>query len=297
MMFRTLLIVAAIGAAQTVCLAQAERGNSNPQMPRPRLQDVTVPAQDVMRLSTELRHVESDSQRAYWIIGPTSRTPRRYFSQAVRDSNKPDPTLPINRAPGLLVVLSADANDYSQRQFWTEIAQTALRGHYYIALPIAPKWSANQPSLWITQGNRAQVSRAKFTTESFVAAIVKDVIEHYAINPAHIFLHGAAESGPAVYASALDETTPFKGFYILASAFRSTQLPPLPRAKNRRFFLQHSHEDKVSPYWMAAAAEKLLADHGATVKLAAYRGGHGYAFEDSGSDRVAEAIAWLEAAK
>ena len=90
----------------------------------------------------------------------------------------------------------------------------------------------------------------------------------YNIDPQRVFLHGAADSGLAAYACSLTETTPFRGFYIHDAPFRSTQLPALTHAKGRRYFLQQSEDDKAQPLWMADVARKMLADRGATVKLA-----------------------------
>lgn len=130
-----------------------------------------------------------------------------------------------------------------------------------------------------------------------MADIVKDVAATQAVALDRVYLHGAADSGPVAYACSLEETTPFHGFYILASAFKSAQLPTLAHAKGRRYLIQHSKEDKVSPYWMAAAAQKLLSQHGAVARLLPYRGNHGYDFAEDIFAQMGVAIAWLEGTK
>jgi predicted esterase len=161
----------------------------------------------------------------------------------------------------------------------------------------APKWTDGQTATWLTAENVKQLKEAKFTTEKFAVEIARDVMAGRNIHPDRVFLHGAAESGPAVYAASLDETTPFKGFYVLASTFKSAGLPPLSRAKNRRYLIQHSAEDKTAPYILAAAAQKLLTEQGATARLEPYRGLHGYRFTDPTADPIGDAMAWLEGSR
>ena len=117
-----------------------------------------------------------------------------------------------------------------------------------------------------------------------------------ASTPARIFLHGTADSGPAVYAASLESSTPFKGFYLLATPFKSAGLS-LKQAKGRRYVLQNSKEDKANPYLMAAAAQKILSDNGASVKLLTYRGKAPYEFEEGREKAMTDALTWLETGK
>src|SRR5581483_3905083 len=235
-----------------------------------KLKAVAVGAGAVTAIQVESRRIANDPQRTYWLLRPQKASARGV---------PPDGRAVPDSAPGLLVVLAGgDGNGANAVAFWQEVAQKALKGNYLVALPVAPKWGANPPIVWVTRGSRKQVKEARFTTESFVADIVKDVAATQAVAPDRVYLHGAADSGPAAYACSLEETTPFHGFYILASAFKSAQLPSLAHAKGRRYLIQHSKEDKVSPFWMAAAAQKLLSQQGAVVRLLPYRGNHGYDF-------------------
>ena len=142
-----------------------------------------------------------------------------------------------------------------------------------------------------------QVKEARFSTEKFVAEIVQDVVASHAVDHNRVYLHGATDSGPTAYACSLDETTPFKGFYIFASAFKSANLPPLSRAKNRRYLIQHSSDDRTAPFIMAAAAQKILTEQGAVVRLEPYKGSHGYVFTDPNADPIGGAIEWLDASR
>jgi predicted esterase len=251
----------------------------------------------------EQHQIAGDFKRTYWLISPSGfirsqhiappAPPRLSIAGNARDAAIPA-IIQGDETPGLLVVLPPDGNGANAALFWQQMEDKALKNRTYIAVATAPKWSETQTATWLTVENAKQVKEAKFTTEKFAAEIVQDVMASHTIQPNRTYLHGAAESGPAAYACSLDETTPFKGFYILASAFKSASLPPLSRARNRRYFIQHSTDDKTAPFVMAAAAQKLLAEQGAAAKLASYKGSHGYVFSDPAADPIGDAISWLD---
>lgn len=200
-----------------------------------------------------------------------------------------------NTGAGLLVVLvGGDGNGERLAEYWLEAARKGMPGSYLVALAVAPRWSNKQPTAWITKVNQAAVPEATFVTETFVADIVKDVSARYPINPDKVFLHGEEEGGTAAYACSLDKSTPFKGFYILSAPFRSSLLPPLTHARNRRYVIQNSQTDKVVPYWMVTAGASLLNKQGATVKLSTYEGDHGYKFTGNSWQPMQDAMTWLE---
>ncbi len=76
------------------------------------------------------------------------------------------------------------------------------------------------------------------------------------------------------------------------SVYKPNLLPPLERAKGRRYFLYHSPADRVCPFWMAKRAERQLKQHGATVQLKTYPGGHGW--RGGLYPVMTEGIKWLE---
>ena len=193
---------------------------------------------------------------------------------------------PRRSGQGLLVVLPPDGNGASASLFWQGVLEKSLKNHYFVAVATAPKWSDSQAQTWVTADEMKQVKEAKFSTEKFAAEIVQDVTSSHNIQPGRVFLHAAADSGMAGYACSLEETTPFRGFYLLASPFKSAGLPPMARAKGRRYVIQHAQDDKSAPYIMAAAAQKVLTEHGAVVKLLSYKGSHGYVFSDPSADPI-----------
>ncbi len=242
-----------------------------------------------IRRRAELHLLGDDPQRAYWLLCPSYIAPTT--AQAT-----PLTTLPRKPTFGLIVALAGGAgNGEDLTDFWQEAIQKSLKDGYFVALPIAPKWNARQPAAWVTQQNMAQVKEARFSTETFLNDIVKDVRDRYPIDSSRLFLHGVNEGGLAVYACSLSDMTPFRGFYVLASPFKTAQLPPLTHAKGRHYLIQQSKDDKVTPYFQAAAADELLRKQAAVVKLVATKGEHGYKFADSPWEQVAQAIAWLEA--
>ena len=241
-----------------------------------------------IRRHAELHLLGDNPQRAYWLLCPAYNAPAKEA-----DGSAPPPSKP---AFGLIVALADGAgNGEDLTDFWQNAIQKSLKDGYFVALPIAPKWSAHQPAAWITQQNMAQVKEARFSTETFLRDIVKDIQARYPIDPNRLFLHGVGEGGLAAYACSLNDTTPFKGFYILSSPFKTAQLPPLTHARGRRYLIQQSKEDKVIPYFQAAAADELLRKQAAVVKLVPTAGEHGYKFADSPWEQVAQAITWLEA--
>jgi predicted esterase len=297
---------------------------ARPVVPGPRF----ASQEPVVSPHPEQHQIANDPKRAYWLISPGALagglanaapppappvvdvTGRRApgvgpgrpvggKAETVKPASPPPSGGASRQGPalGLLVVLTGDGNGADSVTFWSEMAQKALHEGYYIALAVAPKWSAAQSRTWLTRSSLKQVKEAKFSTESFVADIVKDISATHKIDPNRVFLHGVSEGGPVVYACSLEETTPFKGFYLLSSAFKSSQLPPLSHARGRRYYLQHSQDDRVSPYWMAEAAQKMLTEQGAVVKLAVYRGDHGYTFTDDVGTKIGEAVTWMEAQK
>lgn len=251
-------------------------------------------------IQTETRRIDNDSHKAYVLLAPGGRgyNGRRNPFRAndvpgVPGSKDAPPEMP---SAGLLVVLPpADGDGTLAAQFWAEVMRSVLKGRYYVAVAVAPKWADAQAAPWTTETTLKQTKGALFTTESFVKDIVNDVNTVYNIDPQRVFLHGAAESGLAAYACSLMPQTPFKGFYIHDAPFRSGQLPPLATSRGRRYFLQQSQDDKTGPLWMAEAARKLLMDKGATVKVAPYHGTGAYNFADNNRwEHLSEAMTWLE---
>jgi predicted esterase len=258
-------------------------------VPYPKIRTHRTPGTKVFSIArgAERRLVANDPQRAYWLLSPA------YVGPAAAED--PGAAPPPKPKFGLIVALTDGAGSGSEpTEFWQEAIQKSLKDGYFVAVPAAPKWNAHQPATWITRQNKAQVTEARFTTESFLNDIIKDVSERYPIDSSRLILHGVGEGGLAAYACSLDVTTPFRGFYLLSSPFKTAQLPPLTRARGRRYLIQQSKDDKLAPYFQAAAAEDLLRKQSALVKLMVVKGQHGYKFSEKPWEQVSQAITWLE---
>jgi len=241
----------------------------------------------VLRRHAERHQLDGD-HRAFWLLSPGPI--------ALPSRQNADVSTLAGRKFGLIIVLADGAGSEQElTAFWQDAIQKSLKDGYFVAVPIAPRWSASQPSLWLTEQNVGQVKEARFTTESFVNDIAADISKHNPINPDRIFLHGVGEGGLAAYACSLSASTPFRGFYLLSAPFKTNQLPPLAAARGRRYLIQQSKEDKITPYFQATAANELLRKQNALVNFISTQGEHGYKFAESPWEQIAQSIAWLEA--
>lgn len=187
--------------------------------------------------------------------------------------------------PGLIVVVSETPYSGSLARYWEQVAGQAWNGRYLVALIAQPpKGSSQTPA-----STRIQTS---------IVDVVKDAQAQTPIDPARLFMMGQGAAGLNVYAASLERTTPFRGFLLVSSPFRSAQLPSLATAKGRRYYLLHGKTDRTAPFFLAEAAVSMLKQHGASVRLVE--------LDKAGSDTVdpsartsafSQAIQWLETGK
>jgi predicted esterase len=190
---------------------------------------------------------------------------------------------------GLLIVLPGGNGSADFHPFIKRIYKHAVPEGYLLAQPVAMKWSDEQKIVWPTEKNPAE--GMKFTTEEFVEAVLQDVMKRHPLDPARTFTLTWSSSGPAAYAISLTNEN-VSGSFIAMSVFKPDLLPPLETAKGHGYFLYHSPDDRVCPFRMAEQAAKDLEKNGATVKLATYKGGHGW--RGGLYDSIREGIEWLE---
>ena len=262
----------------------------------------------------QLETIARDPHRAYWRLSSglliTEKTKVKAVAgaktvtttlvsnttAAKKTAAKEPAGIPMADRPGLLVVLSDGDSDVAlQASYWQDVAGRGFGGKFLVALVSPPKWREKQTTLWLTRKNHAEVPEAAFTTESLVADVARDMESKYPINPVHVYLIGAGAGGPAAYACSLEANTPFHGFLLAQSAFRSAQLPPLANAKNRRYYLLHSRDDKRTPYFGATLAQNTLRAQGAAVKLSKATPNPDENQPASWEETVA-GVKWLEAA-
>ncbi|MGB2819644.1 MAG: M56 family metallopeptidase [Phycisphaerae bacterium] len=174
----------------------------------------------------------------------------------------------------LLIVMPGGDGSEGFRPFVTRIWKHALGKDYIVAQPVAVKWQPEQTVVWPTKASRARGQ--EFTTEQFIAAVIKDVSKRHRIDERFVLTLSWSSSGPAAYQISLDPDVKVTGSLIAMSVFRPEQLPPLKRAAGHAYYLLHSPEDRKCPIGMAHDAVRQLRASSAEVHLATYPGGHGW---------------------
>jgi beta-lactamase regulating signal transducer with metallopeptidase domain/poly(3-hydroxybutyrate) depolymerase len=176
----------------------------------------------------------------------------------------------------LLVVLPGGDGSDEFNSWVRRIKKRALGSEYVVAELVAKAWDGRQMGevVWPTRTNPWPGMR--FSTEEFVAAVVRDASARYEIDPRRVFLLGWASGGPAAYAVTLDPDGPVRGSIIAMSVYDRSWLPPLSGARGRAVFLLHPEDAPVAPVSVAERAKKELSGAGADVELVTYPGGYGW---------------------
>lgn len=227
---------------------------------------------DVADVPSEKLQADSDPNKTYFLIYPrkAAKQPPEGFK--------------------LLVVLPGGDGSENFHPFVKRIYKYALPEGYLVAQPVAVKWTPNQQIVWPQKENK--VPEMKFSTEEFIESVTADIKRKHPINGKHIFTLSWSSGGPAAYAASLQPEKSVTGSYVAMSVFNKKYLPPLTNAKGHCYYIEHSPDDKVCPFWMAKTAQKELSRHGAQVKFSAYPGGHGWRGNVYG--RIRKGITWLE---
>jgi poly(3-hydroxybutyrate) depolymerase len=183
----------------------------------------------------------------------------------------------------LLFVLPGGDGSAEFYPFVSRIHQIPLEGRFIVAELLAPS-----QIVWPTRTLNAQYPY----TEESISAVLEDVAKRHSVDRKKVYALGWSSSGPAVYATILQEKSPITAAFIAMSVFRPELLPPLKQAANRKIYLLHSPEDPICPHQMAKSAEQQLSGAGATVKLVDYAGGHGW--HGQVFDNIRDGITWIE---
>lgn len=191
---------------------------------------------------------------------------------------------------GLLVVLPGGDGGPNTHPFVKRVYKYSLPDDFVVVQPLAVRWVPEQEVIWPTKGD--DLAYAKFTTEEFVAAVIKAVQRRQRIDPDRVFLLGWSSSGPAAYAISLQKDSPIVGSYIAMSVFQPEKLGSLEQAAKHAYFIDHCPEDEICPFQMASEAQRMLAAAGARVQLNTYTGGHGW--QGDVFPRITRGIQWLQ---
>ena len=171
------------------------------------------------------------------------------------------------------------------------IYANALPEGYLVAQLVAvPSKNPNQIP-WPTA--KSKDPKQNFTTESFIANVVKDVKAKHKIDDARVFTLSWSSGGPAAYTASLTKGTPIKGSLVAMSVFLLNDVKALlPAAKGQRYYILHSPQDEVCRYLFADLAKTQLSKAGATVQTANYDGGHGW--HGDVFENIRAGIDWLQ---
>ena len=221
-----------------------------------------IPAQDLT--------VANQPQQRFFLIGDTSKAPAA--------------------GSGLLLVLPGGDGSAEFHPFVKRIYANALPEGYVVAQLVAVPSQNQRQIVWPTA--KSKDPKQAFTTESFVANVVSEVKAKHKVDDGRVFTLSWSSGGPAAYAASLTKDTPIKGSLVAMSVYPSQSLPPIAGAKGQRYYLLHSPQDKVCPYFHAKLAKKVLGNAGAEVQLADYEGGHGWMGDVFGN--IMAGIEWLQ---
>jgi predicted esterase len=191
---------------------------------------------------------------------------------------------------GLLVVLPGGDGSADFHPFIKNVHAHGLEGKYAVAQLVAKRWRPYQRITWPVAKNRT--AGMKFSTEEFVAAVVKDAAAKQAFDPKKVYLIGWSSGGPPCYATMLQKVSPASGAFVAMSVFHPKVYEAAANAAGRSFYIYHSPADEVCPPSMAKEALETLTDAGAKTTFVEYQGGHGWHGDIFGSIR--QGVEWLE---
>jgi predicted esterase len=231
------------------------------------------PPADVADVPAQDRRAGGDDRKRYFLIGAADAKPPA-------------------AGYGLLILLPGGDGGAAFQPFVRRIYKHALNDRWLVAQAVAPQWDDKQFERIVWPTATAGYPAAQFTTEDFIAAIVRDVRAKVKVNPRRVVLLGWSSGGPPCYAAALQKDSVVTGAFIAMSVFWPQQLPNPEHARGKAFYLLQSPEDEVTPMRHALAAQEALQAAGAKVRLRRYEGGHGW-HGDVWSN-IADGIAWLE---
>lgn len=172
------------------------------------------------------------------------------------------------------------------------IAKYGVPEDFAVAQLVAPVWDAAEAKMLVWPGAALPSTRAKFTSERFIDAVIDDVGARLPVKAGRVFTLGWSSSGHVLYSSAL--TNPrIGGSFIAMARFYPAAMAQAEKARGKRFYFWHSPDDPICPYGEAEMAAKFLEEKGALTVLRSYKGGHGWVPNTFWADRIREAVEWF----
>jgi predicted esterase len=214
-----------------------------------------------------------DGNKRFFLLGP-----------------KPDEKKPV-KGHGLLLVMAGGGGGEEFRGFVRDIYLNSAPEGCVLAHLVSKKWTPEQEIVW--PKGRDKVAGAKFTTEEFIDAVVKEVKSRHPVDKRRVYTLSWSSSGPAAYAAAFRKKTPITGSLITMSVFYKAWYPSLKAAKGRPFYILHSPTDMVCRFNLAEDARDRLKKAGAKVEFKTYEGGHGWP-PSNRFDLIEAGFRWLD---
>jgi predicted esterase len=198
---------------------------------------------------------------------------------------------------GLLLILPGGSGSAEFLPFCANIitAQGTPRD-FIVAQLVAPVWGKIDDSTVIWPSKAFPSKEARFTSEEFVEAVIRDVGERHPIHDGWVFTLGWSSSGHVPYSSSFQNPR-IRGSFIAMSRFQPAWFENSVNAKGKRYYFWHSPDDAVCPYAESELAASFLQKAGASTLLKSYKGGHGWAPFTFYADRIKEAIEWFRASE
>jgi hypothetical protein len=131
----------------------------------------------------------------------------------------------------------------------------------------------------------------QYATEDYLRAVVEDVSKQHKIDAQKTVVLAWSSSGPAVNELLASGQSPISRAYVAMSVWKAKDAAAVAATKGMRVVLDQSRNDKVTPFPHAEQALQMLTAAGATVRLMAHKGEHGWT--DAPLPRVTEGLRWL----
>lgn len=196
-----------------------------------------------------------------------------------------------NQKPGLILLLHGVGSNEDDLfrladKFPGNFTIVSARAPYTLA-PGRYAWfqvdfSSGQPII-----NPGQAEQSRLVLHSFV----KQLIEHYQLDSANIYVGGFSQGGIMSYSVGLTHPDQFKGIFILSSRLLPEVKPLIkatPALQKLKLFIAHGRQDHVLPLTYAHEAKAYLENLVPGITYHEYEMGH-----ITSEQEVADLLSWL----
>jgi predicted esterase len=196
-------------------------------------------------------------------------------------------------AKGLGLILPGGSGSADFLPFCANVlAQNGYPEDWLVAQMVAPQWRPPSDSVSIWPSKIIPDPKAKFTTEDFIGAVLKEFLGRDVARNAPVVALGWSSSGHAVY-SALMKFPEIRGAMMNGARCQESWFRPRTAIKGKAVFFYHSPEDAVCPILDAEKAVEFLPKAGAYAKLVKYPGGHGWPPGADHTGVLRDGLAWI----